>query len=150
MLNDLDKAILNAVQEDFPIVPHPFAAIAKKLQIDENTLLARLNSLKNDGYLKRFGAFFDSKALGYEGTLLAMRVADEKMQDVAAAVNRYQGVTHNYERSGEYNLWFTLQTSSDEQKNKIIDEISSIPGVEKILDLEAEKTYKVRVRFQLK
>ena len=149
MLSDFDKKILNAVQEDIPIVPRPFAVMAEQLHTDESVLLERLNLLKEKGYLRRFGAHFDSGALGYKGALVALRVSPSHLEDVVEKVNQYSGVTHNYEREGEYNLWFTLQTYSEEQRRKLLDKIRVLRGVERMMVLPSQKKYKVRVQFHL-
>ena len=149
MLSEADKAILNAVQGDFPLESRPFAVLAEQLQIDETTLIERLADLKRNGYLRRLGAYFDSNALGYKGTLIALYVPPEMIASVVEAVNRYDGITHNYEREGEYNLWFTLQTASEHQQKIILDEIRDLPGVERMLALHTAKKYKVRVQFRL-
>ncbi len=150
MLTEFDKEVLNAIQEDLPLTPRPFAVLAERLHTSEETLLERLRALSGAGYLRRFGAFFQSEALGYQGTLIALKVAPESLPDAARAVNRYPGVTHNYERTGRYNLWFTLQAPDDATRRKILDEIAALPGVEALMDLRARKKYKVRVRFHLR
>ena len=150
MLSEFDKAILNAVQGEFPLESRPFAVLAERLHTDETTLIARLTELKRDGYLRRLGAYFDSDALGYRGTLIALYVSPDKFASVIEAINRYDGITHNYEREGEYNLWFTLQTASEPLRQKILDEIRSLPGVERMVELRSRKKYKVRVQFCLK
>ena len=149
MLSEFDKTILNAVQEDFPLVPRPFAALAEQLHTDENSLLERLQTLKEQGYLRRLGAYFDSDELGYYGTLVALRVEPSKLRSVIESVNRYEGVTHNYEREGEYNLWFTVQSSSEQKYRELLDKFRELPGVERMMDLRSEKKYKVRVQFRL-
>ncbi len=150
MLSELDKAILNAVQGDFPLEHRPFAVLAERVGTDEDTLLERLDELRQRGYIRRLGAYFDSDALGYHGTLVALRVDPGMLDEVGAAVNRYAGVTHNYERIGEYNLWFTMQSESEERKREVFDEIRGMQGVEKLLELPSIKKYKVRVQFHLK
>ena len=150
MLSEFDKAILNAVQGEFPLESRPFAILAERLDTDEATLIARLAELKTEGYLRRLGAYFDSDALGYSGTLVALYVLPDKVASVIEAVNRYDGITHNYEREGEYNLWFTLQTASEPQRQKILGAIRGLPGVERMLELRSKKKYKVRVQFCLK
>ncbi|MBQ8699034.1 MAG: AsnC family transcriptional regulator [Schwartzia sp.] len=150
MLSEFDKAILNAVQEEIPLAPQPFAILAQRLHTDESTVLERLASLKEDGYLRRLGAYFDSDALGYHGTLVALRVSEEKMPEVIECVNRYDGITHNYEREGEYNLWFTLQTPSDRERQEILAALRSFPGVERMIAMHSKKKYKVRVQFHLR
>jgi DNA-binding Lrp family transcriptional regulator len=149
MLSDFDKAILNAAQGDFPLESRPFAVLAERLNTDEATLLERLTALKQGGYLRRLGAYFDSDALGYQGTLVALYVSPTSLPSVIEAVNRYDGVTHNYEREGEYNLWFTLQTASENRRQKVLGEIRELPGVERMLELRSAKKYKVRVQFRL-
>ena len=149
MLSDFDKQILNEVQRDIPLVSRPFAAIAKRLQMDEASLMERLVMLKEKGFLRRLGAYFDSDALGYKGALVALRVSPLYLMEVVGCVNQYPEVTHNYEREGEYNLWFTLQISSERQRRRLLDEIRVLRGVERILVLPSRKKYKVRVQFQL-
>ena len=150
LLTTFDKALLNELQKDFPVTEHPFAAVAERLASDEKTVLEHLQALRTNGYLRHVGAFFDSPALGYGGTLIALRVVPAQLAVVAAMVNRYNGVTHNYEREGEYNLWFTLLTPSPQEKRAVLEAVGSLPGVERMLDLVAEKTYKIRVQFNLK
>ena len=149
MLSGFDKAILNAVQGDFPLESRPFAVLAERLHTDETTLITRLVELKRDGYLRRLGAYFDSDALGYGGTLIALYVSPDHFLPVIEAINRYDGITHNYEREGEYNLWFTLQTASEERRQEILGEIRRLPGVKRMLELRSRKKYKVRVQFRL-
>ena len=73
----------------------------------------------------------------------------DQFSSVIAVINRYDGITHNYEREGEYNLWFTLQTASESQRRIILDVIRGLPGVERMLELRSAKKYKVRVQFRL-
>lgn len=149
MLSDSDKEILNAIQDDIPLVSCPFAAIAERLHTDESALMERLAILKENGYLRRIGAYFDSEAIGYKGALVALRVSLPYLDEVVNSVNHYGCVTHNYEREGEYNLWFTMQTSSEEQRRRILDEIGSLRGIERMIVLPSRKKYKVRVQFHL-
>lgn len=148
-LTPFDKSLLNLLQGNLPVCSHPFAALAKKLGTDEQTVLIRLRFLKQEGYLRRIGTFFNSNKLGYKGTLVALRVEPDKMQSVAETINRYPGTTHNYEREGRYNLWFTLLTPCLETEKKILDEVEALPGVEDLLNLKANKKYKINVQFQL-
>ena len=150
MLTSFDKSLLNLLQTNLPISHRPFAELAEKLGSDEPTVLARLRTLKHDGYLRRIGPFFDSNRLGYEGTLVALRVEPAAIPSVAEAINRYPGATHNYEREGKYNLWFTLLTPDPELSQKILGEVRALPGVEDMLNLVSRKKYKINVQFKLK
>ncbi len=148
-LSTFDKALLNLLQGSIPICSHPFAEMANRLGTDEETLLIRLRELKAAGFLRRIGTFFDSNRLGYQGTLVALKVAPSELCAVAEAVNRYPGATHNYEREGAYNLWFTLLTPNAQYESKILAEIGKLRGVEEMLKLKANKKYKINVQFKL-
>ncbi|MSV24159.1 Lrp/AsnC family transcriptional regulator [Selenomonas sp. WCA-380-WT-3B 3/] len=148
-LTSFDKSLLNLLQGNLPVCSHPFARLAEELGSDEDTVLSRLRELKRNGYLRRIGTFFNSGRLGYKGTLVALRVDPERLQDVAEAVNGYPGATHNYEREGRYNLWFTLLTPCAEMEKRILAEVEALPGVEDILNLKANKKYKINVQFNL-
>ncbi len=148
-LTAFDKALLNLLQGSLPIGKRPFAKMAEELGTDEERVISRLRLLKDEGCLRRIGTFFDSSRLGYGGTLVALRVAEGKVASVAEAVNRYPGVTHNYEREGKFNLWFTLLTPNLETEKEILSEVEALPGVECLLNLKTTKKYKINVQFQL-
>ena len=148
-LSTFDKELLNLLQGEIPICSHPFAQMATRLGTDEGTVLNRLRELKAAGFLRRIGTFFDSNRLGYHGTLVALKVEPASVHAVAEAINRYPGATHNYEREGQYNLWFTLLTPSAEYEQNILAEIKNLRGVEDMLKLKANKKYKINVQFKL-
>ena len=139
-LTTFDKDLLNLLQGSLPVCSRPFAALAEKLGTTEEAVIDRLQVLKEEGYLRR---------LGYKGTLVALRVDPEKMEAVAKAINRYPGATHNYEREGRYNLWFTLLTPGLDKEHEILTEIRALPGVESMLNLKSQKKYKINVQFKL-
>lgn len=144
-----DKSLLNLLQSNIPVCSHPFAVMAKELGTDEQTVINRLRELKAQGYLRRIGTFFDSNRLGYQGTLVALSVEPDKMQKVAEAVNCYPGATHNYEREGKFNLWFTLLTATSSQEQRILSEVRALSGVSDMICLKSNKKYKVNVQFKL-
>ena len=148
-LSEFDKSLLNLLQGKLPICSHPFAALAEELGTDEATVLSRLRELKASGYLRRIGTFFDSDGLGYLGTLVALQVEPEYVPSVAKAINSCIGATHNYEREGLYNLWFTLISPDRESEAHILSGIREMPGVKDMLNLRAGKKYKVNVKFRL-
>ena len=149
MLTAFDKKLLNVLQAGLPISSRPFADLAQGLESDEKTVRSRVKELKEQGYLRRIGPFFDSAKMGYRGTLVALRVRPEAMKSVAEAVNRHVGVTHNYEREGRYNLWFTLLSPSRSAEEKILADVAALPGVEQLMSLRANKRYKINVQFKL-
>lgn len=148
-LSQFDRELLNILQENLPVSPQPFKDVAETLGTSEESVLGALQRLKREGYIRRIGAFFDSEKLGYVGSLIALKVEPQKLDEVANAINKYAGVTHNYEREGKYNLWFTLNSPNESFEKKTIEEICSLDGVTEILNLKATKKYKVNVAFNL-
>ena len=133
-LTDSDKRLLNLVQGNLPVCSRPFARLGEMLETTEEHVLSRLEELKREGYLRRIGTFFNSEQLGYRGTLIALRVAEGHIPNVAQVINRYAGATHNYEREGRYNLWFTLLSPSRSAEEKILaDRAADEPACEQAL-----------------
>lgn len=148
-LTTFEKSLLNFLQKSIPIDSRPFARIAEELNTDEKTVIEKLRELRSEGYLRRIGTFFDSDKLGYQGILAALQVEPSEIENVAKFVNSYSGTTHNYEREGKFNLWFTLLSKDDEQESKILSEIEKCHGVKKMLRLKATRKYKLNVQFKL-
>jgi DNA-binding Lrp family transcriptional regulator len=111
-LSDLDRTLINRLQDDLPLVPHPFAPLAKELGLSEQEIVDRVRTLRDDGLLTRFGPFFDAEALGGAFCLCAIAVPRERFEVVLTKVNAYPEVAHNYERDHRLNMWFVLATES--------------------------------------
>ena len=147
-LDSTDKKILDIIQTDFPIAPRPYKIIGEKVGISEEEALNKVVNLKDQGIIRRLGANFQSKKLGFRSTLCAAKVPDEKLEQFIDAVNAKKGVTHNYLRDHEYNVWFTLIGSSWEQMCQTLQDITEETGIE-ILNLPATKLFKIRVDFAM-
>lgn len=150
MLSDFDKELLNLIQRNLPLEERPFAVIAELLNTTEDEVITHLQQLRDAGLIRRIGPFFDSHKLDYKGTLVALEVEPTMVPTVAAKINSFNGITHNYERDNRYNLWFTLLTNSPEQCEYILSEIRSLEGVKDMLNLVSNKKYKINVQFKLK
>ncbi len=146
-LDRKDRLILNEIQRKFPVTHRPFLALARKLGMREREILERVRKLKEVGIIRRIGASFSSRAVGFSSTLCAAKVPPGKVEEFAAVVNSYPGVTHNYEREGDYNIWFTLIAPSKREIERILGEITRRTGVQDILNLPASKTFKIAVDF---
>ncbi len=147
-LDDLDRAILNEIQSSFPIVSRPYAEVGVRVGADEEQVLRRVRALMESGVIRRLGANFTSRKLGYTSTLCAARVPPESLERFVEVVNRYPGVTHNYLRDHHFNVWFTLIAESPERLEQILAEISGASGVE-VLSLPAQEIFKIKVDFPL-
>ncbi len=143
-MEDIDKIILNEIQEGIPLESRPFQKIGEKLGIKEEEIVRRINALKEKGYIRRFGGMFDSEKLGLVSTLVGMKV-EKDLSFVAKVVSEYPGVTHNYERKDTYNIWFTLTGSSKEEIENILTEIKKKTGVEDMLNLPSIHKHKVKL-----
>ncbi len=146
-LDKEDRLILNEIQRNFPIAHRPYLALARKLKLREKDVLARVERLRKTGIIRRLGASFSARAVGYTSTLCAAKVPPRKIKPFIAVVNSYPGVTHNYEREGEYNVWFTLIAPSRKRVDQIVAEISRKTGINDILNLPASKIFKIAVDF---
>ena len=148
-LSEFEKTLLNSLQKGLSICSKPYEVLAKILNTDEETILKTIRDLQTRGYIRKIGFFFDSQELGYKGTLVALAVETAELEKVAEVINKYHSVTHNYEREGKYNLWFTIITSNPETETKILSEVKRLKGVSDILNLKSNKKYKINVHFNL-
>ena len=145
-LDALDKAILNEIQSHFPIASLPYAEVGRRVGASEEEVLRRVKNMCDSGVIRRIGANFTSRKLGYTSTLCAASMPPEQLEQFAEVVNRYPGVTHNYLRRHHFNVWFTLIAESEEKLNGILEEISKASGVE-VLSLPAYEIFKIKVDF---
>ncbi|MDD4890885.1 MAG: AsnC family transcriptional regulator, partial [Phycisphaerae bacterium] len=107
-LDATDRLLLNRLQSGLPLAANPFDDLAGETGVSVPELLSRIDRLKRDGVIRQICAIFDTPSLGYRSSLVAGRVAPDRVSDAAAIVSRHPGVTHNYRRNHDYNLWFTL------------------------------------------
>ena len=142
-----DRQLLNEIQTDFPVEPHPYRVLGDRIGMDEAEVLTRITNLREEGIIRRMGASINSRRIGFVSTLLAARVPREKFDSFVEIVNSCPGVTHNYERRHEYNVWFTLIAQSEGEKKDIIRDLTVRTGIQ-ILEFPAEKIFKIRVDFR--
>lgn len=144
----LETAVLNAIQHGFPVSADPYGDLAREVGSTREEVHAVIGALRRSGVIRRIGGSFAARPLGYVSVLVAARVQPDLLEAVAGCVNRFPGVTHNYERSGAYNLWFTVIAEGDERLRDILDEIRGYPGVDAVYPLPATRTFKIRVDFK--
>ena len=148
-IDETDKSILNRIQSDFPITSKPYHTIAEELGLDAEDVLARIKQLKKDGIIRRIGGNFVPGKLGFVSTLCAARVPADKIESFAAVVNRYPGVTHNYRRENDFNIWFTFIAPSMEEIETNLQKISEETGIKDILNLPATHVFKIKAQFEV-
>ena len=147
--DDTDKKILNRIQSDFPMTTRPYLAVSKDLNLTEEEVIHRILQLKKKGIIRRIGGNCVLGKLGFVSTLCAAKVPEEKMDLFAEIVNRYPGVTHNYQRQNVFNVWFTFIAASMKEIEQNLEKISAETGVKDILNLPATKVFKIKAQFDL-
>ncbi len=149
MMDEIDRRLLSAVQDGFPIAPRPFQALGDALGLSESETIERLDRLQKDGLVRRIGPILDMRKLGCSGVLVALAVLEEEADSAAQVVNQYPEVSHNYLRPNEsgYNLWFTV-SATEKRIEEILEEIGSRTG-KKMLVLPTLKIFKIGVKFDI-
>ena len=148
-IDDIDKAILNQIQSDFPITSRPDRSIDEDWGLSEGEVLKRVSRLKSSGIIRRIGGNLKPEKLGFVSTLCAAKVPEDKISQFAEVVNRYQGVTHNYRRENTFNIWFTFIAPSMDEINANLEKIAAETGVTDILNLPATRVFKIRAEFKV-
>ncbi|MGI9861887.1 AsnC family transcriptional regulator [Moorella naiadis] len=147
-MKQIERRLLNLLQEEFPLVPQPYQEIGRRLGLDEARVIKMIAKLKEEGVIRRLGGVFELRRLGYVSTLCALKVPPERLDTVAAVVNSFPGVTHNYLREHEYNMWFTIIGPDRRHLEKVMTAIENRTGLS-LLELPVERPFKIRVNFDL-
>lgn len=148
-MDDTDRLILNRIQSKFPLTPRPYKTIAEELDLSEDETLRRISRLKDKDIIRRIGGNFVPEKVGFVSTLCAAKVPPEKIDRFAATVNRYPGVTHNYQRENEFNIWFTFIAPSMEKIKENLRQISRETGIKDIINLPATRVFKIKAKFKV-
>jgi DNA-binding Lrp family transcriptional regulator len=152
LVDDLDAQLLDRIQTELPLVERPYGALAEAIGSDEETVLERVAALREQKVIRQISAIFDSRRLGYRGMLVAARTPAER-QDVAAAVfSTHPGVSHNYLREHDLNLWFTLTVSPRSQLglDRTVELLGELAEVEVIRPMPALRFFKIGVDLDVK
>ena len=148
-MDELDKELLNEIQWTFPLVTRPFDAIAEKFDVSPETVKTRLNHLKEIGVLRQLSAIFDTRKLGYSSSLVAMEIEPDKLEFVANQINRHPGVSHNYERDHQFNLWFTLAVPPGSDLQNELKKFDVLEGIKKVRMLPTLQLFKIGVKLDM-
>ncbi|OPX99715.1 MAG: hypothetical protein A4E60_02693 [Syntrophorhabdus sp. PtaB.Bin047] len=142
----IDKRILNMLQEEFPLTERPFEAVGAKIGLTEEETRKRVMGLKDRGYIRRVGPVIDAGRLGYTSLLCGIAAPPDRLEEISRAVSKEPGVTHNYEREGELNLWFTVTMEREEDIERFLSTLEEIFSVT-IHRFPEKRTFKIRTRF---
>ena len=148
-MDDLDKELLNEIQWRFPLVERPFDELAKKFDVPSEIIKEKLTHLKSSGVLRQLSAIFDTRKLGYKSSLVAMTVEPDKLVEIANIINQHPGVSHNYERNHDFNLWFTIATPPGTNVKTEVDKFSKLSGVKETRMLPTIQMFKIGVKLDM-
>jgi siroheme decarboxylase len=150
-LEEGDKRLLNLMQGSFPLQPRPYAAVAEEAGVSEEAVLARVQYLLDQRIIRQVTPIFDTRALGYSSMLVAAKVDPENPWRAATIINAHPGVSHNYLRNHEFNIWFTLATEPDSPLGVqgTLDVLGRLAGAESIRQLPTLKLFKIRMDLEM-
>jgi DNA-binding Lrp family transcriptional regulator len=150
-LEELDRRLLNLMQGRFPIEPRPYARVAELAEITEQETMARVQHLLDERIIRQVTPIFDTRALGYSSMLVAAKVDAENPHRAAKVINAHPGVSHNYLRNHEFNLWFTIATEPDSKLGLegTLDALAQEAGAESVRQLPTLKLFKIRMDLDM-
>jgi DNA-binding Lrp family transcriptional regulator len=150
-LDDFDKRLMNLLQSSFPLDPEPFAQIATAAELELDDVLARTQRLLDGRIIREITPIFDTRALGYESMLVAAKVDSEHPQRAAQIVNSYPGVSHNYLRTHDFNLWFTIATPPDSELGLAgtLEVLMRETGAESMRELPTLTLFKINMNLEM-
>jgi DNA-binding Lrp family transcriptional regulator len=148
-LDQTDQRLLNEMQDRFPTVPAPFAELAARVGTSERDVLDRAAALRASGILRQVSPIFDTKALGYATSLVAMRVPADRLQAAAEVVNSHPGVSHNYRRNHEFNMWLTIAVPPGSDLSAHVDALHELTGAESTRMLPTLRLFKIGVTLDM-
>ncbi|MFW9875711.1 MAG: Lrp/AsnC family transcriptional regulator [Candidatus Thorarchaeota archaeon] len=148
-VDDKDKALMNVMQNFFPISKDPYREIGNKIGLKRKVVISRLEKLYDMGLIRKVGAIVSARNIGFISMLAAVSVPEDEIEKAAKIISSYRGVTHNYLRTGRPNVWFTLTEPNkellDQHLNEIENKINS-----KVIRLPSQKLYKIGVKFDIR
>jgi DNA-binding Lrp family transcriptional regulator len=150
-LDETDKRLMNLLQSSFPLDPEPFALVASEAELELDDVLARTNRLLEGRIIREITPIFDTRALGYESMLVAAKVDSEHPQRAAQVVNSHPGVSHNYLRTHDFNLWFTIATPPDSELGLAgtLEVLMRETGAESMRELPTLTLFKINMNLEM-
>ena len=150
-LDDFDKRLLNAMQGSFPIEPRPYASVAAALEVPEELVLARVAELVEERIIRQITPIYDTRALGYGSMLVAAKVDPEHPWRAARIINSHPGVSHNYLRNHDFNMWFTIAVEENSALglDGTLEVLQRLTGAESIRQLPTLKLFKIRMDLEM-
>jgi len=150
-LDDVDKRLLNLLQGSFPLAPRPYAGVAEAAGVPEDEVLARTERLIDHRIIRHVTPIFDTRALGYRSMLVAAKVDPENPHRAAKVINAHPGVSHNYLRNHDFNLWFTIAVEPDSRLgvHGTLEALAEEAGATSMRQLPTLRLFKIRMDLEM-
>jgi siroheme decarboxylase len=150
-LDELDKRLLNLLQGSFPLAPRPYAGVAELAGVSEDEVLRRARRLLDQRIIREITPIFDTRVLGYKSMLVAARVDPENPWQAAKIINSHPGVSHNYLRDHDFNIWFTIATEPDSKLglDGTLEVLQRLTGAESVRKLPTLRLFKIRMDLEM-
>jgi DNA-binding Lrp family transcriptional regulator len=150
-LDELDKRLLNLLQGSFPIAPRPYAAVAEVAGVSEEEVLGRTRRLLEERIIREITPIFDTRVLGYSSMLVAAKVDPENPWRAAKLINSHPGVSHNYLRDHDFNIWFTIATEPDSRLglDGTLEVLQRLTGAQSVRQLPTLRLFKIRMDLEM-
>lgn len=148
-LGEAARRVLNELQDRYPLVERPYAAVGQRLGLTEAAVLEALREARAAGVVRQTCAIYDTKALGYASALVAMRVHPDQLPTAVRVVNAHPGVSHNYRRNHEFNLWFTVAMPPGADLDAVIERLHELSGAESTRPMPTLRLFKIGVTLDM-
>jgi siroheme decarboxylase len=150
-LDELDRRLLNLMQASFPLAQRPYVEVARLAGVDEQEVLQRVQRLIDERIIRQVTPIFDTRVLGYKSMLVAASVDPEHPHRAAKIINSHPGVSHNYLRNHDFNLWFTIATEPDSPLglDGTLELLQRLTGAESVRQLPTLKLFKIRMDLEM-
>lgn len=148
-MDHLDRQLLNLIQSRFPLVERPYEALGEFLGEPEADVIGRVQRLRRERIIRQISGIFDTRSLGYRSSLVAMKVPAERVSEAAQIINQHPGVSHNYERNHEYNLWLTIAVPPTSDLEATVQRLHELAGAEQTRMMYTLKLFKIGVNLDM-
>ena len=150
-MDQLNRRILQALQDDFPLEANPYEILADRLHISKEELWKRVQQMLDEGVIRRMGASIDSRKIGFRSTLAAVSVEPEHIDRATEIIGIFHEVTHSYLRNDNFNIWFTIIAVDEKRIKEILERIRDSLSLDKskVLNLPVKRLFKLDARFKV-
>ena len=148
-IDEKSQLLLNLMQDEVPLVDRPFKALGQRLELSEDEVVARVQDLKDRKILRQVSTIFDTRSLGYQSSLVACKAPEGKADEVADALNQHPGVSHNYARKHDFNIWFTIAVPGNSSLQAHVDVLQEKSGAQSIRLMPTLRLFKIGMKLDM-